>query len=656
MGLFGRSSEHPGGDRSPEERARDRAERERRRASRDGRPVDPALMDAVSRAADAPGDGEPPAGAVPAAPGLEPAAPSGRNGDEGTARGPDASLPAPSGAEPEAPAPDGGQGASGLDAVPEPAAPEPALEERRPAGPIRIGNGRGADPIVERGGPRAPVPPSSAEPPEPGAGSGEHEVAAGTGEHELAPETGEHELAPETGEHELAPETGEHELAAGTGEHELAPATGEHELAAGTGEREVVRWTGEHHFAHEGEHDAAAAGAPIRAAPADVESPRRPRRRRGATAAVGPYAPGAVGAGARGEGGARRRPGRIVARLFAAILLVVVLALLYLVNAIYQPFHGAARGQVAVVVPQGATARKVGNELARDGVVSSGLFFYLHARLAGKGSSIKPGRYLLQRDMSYASALDALARGPIVVRTVTVTIIPGSDRLIASRLVAADGLQGNYLTATVRSSLLNPRRYGARHAPNLEGFLFPDTFTFPAGTSVQRLVSAQLLDFRRRFSRVNLAAARRAHLTPYDVVTIASMVEKEAGTAADRPKVAAVIYNRLRLGIPLGIDATILYGLGGDFTRPLTESDLTRDTPYNTRVRKGLPPTPISEPGLSAIQAAAHPARVPYLYFVVKPGTCGQSVFETSYAQFLRDSKRYTAAKAANGGRSPTRC
>jgi len=623
MGLFGRSSEHPGGDRSPEERARDRAERERRRASRDGRPVDPALIDAVSRAADAPGDGEPPAGAVPAAPGLEPAAPSGRNGDEGTARGPDASLPAPSGAEPEAPAPDGGQGASGLDAVPEPPAPEPALEERRPAGPIRIGNGRGADPIVERGGPRAPVPPSSAEPPEPGAGSGEHEVAAGTGEHELAPETGEHELA------------------------------------AGTGEREVVRWTGEHHFAHEGEHDAAAAGAPIGAPPADLESPhrpRRPRRRRGATAAVGPYAPGAVGAGARGEGGARRRPGRIVARLFVAILLVVVLALLYLVNAIYQPFHGSARGQVAVMVPQGATARKVGNELARDGVVSSGLFFYLHARLAGKGSSIKPGRYLLQRDMSYASALDALARGPIVVRAVTVTIIPGSDRLIASRLVAADGLQGNYLTATVRSSLLNPRRYGARHAPNLEGFLFPDTFTFPAGTSVQRLVSAQLLDFRRRFSRVNLAAARRAHLTPYDVVTIASMVEKEAGTAADRPKVAAVIYNRLRLGIPLGIDATILYGLGGDFTRPLTESDLTRDTPYNTRVRKGLPPTPISEPGLSAIQAAAHPARVPYLYFVVKPGTCGQSVFETSYAQFLRDSKRYTSAKAANGGRSPTRC
>jgi len=632
MGLFGRSSEHPGGDRSPEERARDRAERERRRASRDGRPVDPALIDAVSRAADAPGDGEPPAGAVPAAPGLEPAAPSGRNGDEGTARGPDASLPAPSGAEPEAPAPDGGQGASGLDAVPEPPAPEPALEERRPAGPIRIGNGRGADPIVERGGPRAPVPPSSAEHPEPGAGSGEHEVAAGTGEHELAPETGE---------------------------HELAPATGEHELAAGTGEREVVRWTGEHHFAHEGEHDAAAAGAPIGAAPADLETPRRlrgPRRRRGATAAVGPYAPGAVGAGARGEGGARRRPGRIVARLFAAILLVVVLALLYLVNAIYQPFHGSARGQVAVVVPQGATARKVGNELARDGVVSSGLFFYLHARLAGKGSSIKPGRYLLQRDMSYASALDALARGPIVVRTVTVTIIPGSDRLIASRLVAADGLRGNYLTATVRSSLLNPRRYGARHAPNLEGFLFPDTFTFPAGTSVQRLVSAQLLDFRRRFSRVNLAVARRAHLTPYDVLTIASMVEKEAGTAADRPKVAAVIYNRLRLGIPLGIDATILYGLGGDFTRPLTESDLTRDTPYNTRVRKGLPPTPISEPGLSAIQAAAHPARVPYLYFVVKPGTCGQSVFETSYAQFLRDSKRYTSAKAANGGRSPTRC
>jgi uncharacterized YceG family protein len=152
-----------------------------------------------------------------------------------------------------------------------------------------------------------------------------------------------------------------------------------------------------------------------------------------------------------------------------------------------------------------------------------------------------------------------------------------------------------------------------------------------------------------------MSYARRKNLTVYDVATIASMVERETRLARERPLVAAVIYNRLHARQPLGIDATIRFATG-NWTRPLTNSDLALNSPYNTRRRAGLPPTPIGNPGLASLQAAAHPARVSYMYYVVKPGTCGEHAFSTTAAQFARDQARYNAARQAAGGNSPTRC
>ncbi len=123
--------------------------------------------------------------------------------------------------------------------------------------------------------------------------------------------------------------------------------------------------------------------------------------------------------------------------------------------------------------------------------------------------------------------------------------------------------------------------------------------------------------------------------------------------ARDRPLIAAVIYNRLRLGMPLGIDATIRYALH-DYTRPLTEAQLQDSSPYNTRLHEGLPPTPISNPGLASIEAAAHPAHVNYTYYVAGADGCGELVFTSSYSQFLAYSAEYQQALAANGGRVPT--
>jgi UPF0755 protein len=154
---------------------------------------------------------------------------------------------------------------------------------------------------------------------------------------------------------------------------------------------------------------------------------------------------------------------------------------------------------------------------------------------------------------------------------------------------------------------------------------------------------------------VNLKYAKTKNLTAYDVLTIASMVEAESSTAHDRPLVAAVIYNRLKAGMPLQIDATSRYQYN-DYTKPLTQSQLSSSSPYNTRIHRGLPPTPIDSPGLPSIEAAAHPAKSNALYFVVKPCGNGEMTFTASYQQFLADAARYAQARAAAGGRSPAHC
>jgi UPF0755 protein len=175
-----------------------------------------------------------------------------------------------------------------------------------------------------------------------------------------------------------------------------------------------------------------------------------------------------------------------------------------------------------------------------------------------------------------------------------------------------------YRALTARSSFAS--RFAADgKSHTLEGFLFPATYHFSRHTTSRELVREQLNAFQRAWSRVDLGFARSKNLTRYDVLIIASMIEKEVIAPEERRLVAAVIYNRLRDGIELGIDATIRYALGVPATESLRLSHLRHPTPYNTRIHHGLPPGPIANPGLASMQAAAHPADVDYLYFVRKP-------------------------------------
>jgi cell division protein YceG involved in septum cleavage len=244
---------------------------------------------------------------------------------------------------------------------------------------------------------------------------------------------------------------------------------------------------------------------------------------------------------------------------------------------------------------------------------------------------------------------------PVVMRTVTVTIPEGYTRSQTAEIAKQEGLRGSYVKESVHSKYLNPARYGGKDAKDLEGFLFPDTFELEKHARAADLVQLQLEDFKRRIAGVNMSYARSKNLTVYDVVTIASMIEHEAGVASQRKLVAAVIYNRLHEGMPLGIDATTRFATG-NYTRPLTESELAVDSPYNTRTHAGLPPGPIDSPGLASIEAAAHPAKVDYLYYVAEPGTCNKLAFSSTEAEFNADVERYDSAREAAGGNSPDSC
>jgi uncharacterized YceG family protein len=281
------------------------------------------------------------------------------------------------------------------------------------------------------------------------------------------------------------------------------------------------------------------------------------------------------------------------------------------------------------------------------------MMFQIRATLDGR-PTLYPGHFTLAHDMSYGAALDALTTAP-VKRTTTVTIPEGYSRSQAAPLVAEDGLQGSYMKETVHSKYLDPAAYGGKDAANLEGFLFPDTFELKPGAPVADLVQLQLQDFRRRIKGVDMSYARSKNLTVYDVLTIASMVQAESGVPGQDRLVAAVIYNRLHEGMPLGIDATIRFATG-NYESPLTESELATPSPYNTRLNAGLPPGPIGNPGLEAIEAAAHPAKADYLFYVTKPGGCDELTFAKTEAEFEADVAHYNAAREEAGGNSPTTC
>ncbi len=285
---------------------------------------------------------------------------------------------------------------------------------------------------------------------------------------------------------------------------------------------------------------------------------------------------------------------------------------------------------ITVKIPEGTDASGIGSILEDKGVVEDGGRFRNYAKDQGEGADFKAGTYLFRAGSDYDVIIAQLDKGPTAA-PVSKLVIPEGYRTteIADRVTTVGMNRAAYLAAVTAA----PFPPGFGHHRIHEGFLFPATYDVKRNERPSELVAEQMAAFEEAFSQVDMSYAESKNLTPYDVLTIASMIEREARVDSERKLIAAVIYNRLHLHMPLGIDATLLYEQGS-WTHKLTVSELHADTPYNTRVNLGLPPTPICNPGLASLQAAAHPANVDYLYYVAK-GDSGHHYFTNNYQDFL---------------------
>jgi uncharacterized YceG family protein len=369
-----------------------------------------------------------------------------------------------------------------------------------------------------------------------------------------------------------------------------------------------------------------------------------------------------------GDDGGRRGGifGALLRHPFRIAGVIVLIVILLFLNSLFQPFHGEGHGKVAVVIPKGSSVGEVGDLLEKKGVISGGFIvpgstlFQARVTLDGKRSSLFAGKFTMAKDMSYGDVIEQLSQEPQVAEqskpgVVTVTIPEGQSRPITAKLVTEDGIKGSYMKATKRSKYLNPAEYGGKGAKDLEGFLFPDTWEYKTKHPVSYLVRLQLEDFKKKIKKVNMKYAKSKNLTVFDVVTIASIIEREAGVPKQRKLVASVIYNRLHEGMTLGMDSTIRFATG-NYEKPLTQSELESESPYNTRTQVGLPPGPINSPGLGALQAAAHPAKTNFLFFVNNPNSCNELAFSKTEEEFLENEAKYAKAREKNGGNQPSTC
>jgi peptidoglycan lytic transglycosylase G len=378
------------------------------------------------------------------------------------------------------------------------------------------------------------------------------------------------------------------------------------------------------------------AANPATAAPPVQKPPRRSVRERFRRDGGDPKPP-------KPRGTYRRR------RILALGLVLVGVLVAWFLIAFFQPppfDPGDGSGEAIVSVPEGATASEVADLLTENDVVSNGTLFEWRLKLAGETESILPGRYVMAHNMSYGAAIDKLTSAG---GKVNVTIPEGEDRNQIAATIKDLGLSGDYLAASKSFKGFDPNKYGANNPKSLEGFLFPATYELDPGSSVDQLVSEQLQAFQQNIAGVNMSYAKSKNLTIYDVLTIASMIDKEVQIPSERPLVAAVIYNRLHRGMPLGIDATTRFEFQ-NYTGDITASQLRSPSPYNTRINAGLTPTPIGNPGLDAIKAAAHPAKVNYLYYVLNGDNSGHHCFTASGDEFNQ------LVAASNSGHATPNC
>ncbi len=325
-----------------------------------------------------------------------------------------------------------------------------------------------------------------------------------------------------------------------------------------------------------------------------------------------------------------------------AIAAVVMLALLAIgAGAVWWTLFRAQTdiqpgGPVQLHVPKGASTADIGRLLAHRGVIANPLMFRLRARMTQDAGPLKAGVYDLTTGTDYDQALAILRAGPPPILYYTLAIPEGwTITQIADRVEKVTGISAvefSKLARTGAASFPYPFLEDNK-TRSLEGYLFPKTYRIKEGSTARDIIDAMLTQFDKEIEGLDISYATARGLSMHDVVTLASMIERETRTAKDRRLASSVIYNRLSRGMRLEIDATVQYLVGNK--RRLLYRDLGVKSPYNTYLHTGLPPGPIASPGLPSLEAAAHPARTEYLFYVLT-GRDGSHSFAKTSEEFLR--------------------
>lgn len=320
----------------------------------------------------------------------------------------------------------------------------------------------------------------------------------------------------------------------------------------------------------------------------------------------------------------------------------------YFYRAWSKPVDSADDEPVYVTIAAGTPSQNIGRLLHQQDLIHHPVMFNLYVRRHGLSHQLQAGEYLLSPAMSLSQIVDKLARGDIATHPVTVpeglTVRQTLHLLAKTGLADEDELRAAVDLAAQHWPYWPKGQAHNLHEP-LEGYLFPDTYQLPRETNAEEIVQLMLQQFEKVFSSQWRERAQQLGLSIHEVVTLASIVEREAQKGDERATIAGVFHNRLQIGMKLDADPTVIYGVAWD--RPersnyvLTRSDLRSESPYNTYVHRGLPPGPIASPGVAALEAVLYPADVDYLYFVSKFDGTGAHVFARTYAEHRQNVARY---------------
>lgn len=328
--------------------------------------------------------------------------------------------------------------------------------------------------------------------------------------------------------------------------------------------------------------------------------------------------------------------------LNSAVFLVLILILSAIIF-YYLIFIESYPKKTAIIdIPKGSSLRKIGNILYKNGLIRDENLFILSAYLNGESSSLQAGEYEIETGSSLESIIKKIASGDVYLRQVTVP--EGKTIFETAEIIHENGFANKDEFIGLVTDGEYAEKLTGKKIPTLEGYLYPDTYYFPKTVTAKIVIETMVSGFNNVYE--NLSNEKNLRLSDHEVVILASMIEKETGLGSERHDISAVFHNRLRKGMRLECDPTVIYGMGEEYKGNIRKKDLLTKTPYNTYQIYGLPAGPIANPGKDSLNAALNPSDVNYLYFVSRGD--GSHQFSADYWSHVNAVNKYILKRNKN--------